>query len=271
MMITGTRVSNSPSFNDVLKTVMASGFDGALMDKDTRHDRWNKSLRDFFKRWLDNQTDGELWEVIASDVEKDGLSRETCFYRIASSAIWARFDGYPANAKNVSLKQLKLWRNKLLELARYSQSLADHHRNQLRFGPDQRTEDAARFYEHEAENFRLSVQKTGAEIEAPRPDRYQSHGRKFTHEHLSFMRSLVTSMRSNFGKPHYEAAAAITNIAYQREDVITAEDVRTACRKLPPVDRQPIYSDEEAAAIGKSMLDALDVAGRKRSGKLDAK
>ena len=89
------------------------------------------------------------------------------------------------------------------------------------------------------------------------------------------MRFLVTHMRQHFGQSYYEAVEAIANIAYPRNnDPITREDVRTACKGLSPVDRLPLPPDltnEEAEAVGKMFLEALDQIRKRETGKLDKK
>ena len=82
-------------------------------------------------------------------------------------------------------------------------------------------------------------------------------------------------MRRHFGQSYYEAVEAIANIAYPRSnDPITREDVRTACKGLSPVDRVPFPPDltnEEAEAVGKMLLEALDQIRQRGTGTLDKK
>jgi hypothetical protein len=239
-----TMPADSPSFKEVLKSVIADGYDGLLLNDEAGfagYDRWNNKLRCFFERWLNNQDDSELWEKIAAGAEKHGMAREICFYRIATSAAWALLAGDPANAENFSPEALRSWRNDFLELARCAQTLADHYRKRG-FYPG--AEEAAQWHEQEAKNFRQSAEETASRIPAERPGRYQSHGRKFTREHIAFMRELAASMRRDSGKPYHEAVAAIANIAYPvirtpdgRRVVVAAEDVHEVCRRLPPVKR----------------------------------
>ena len=252
-----------PTFRDMLKNYIADRIDVPLI-AEPGYTRWNKKLCAFFERWQNTETDNELWSGIAADAEKYGLSREISFFRIASSAAWALLAGDPANVKNFSPTALQLQRERSLDLARCAQSLANHYRAQLRaLGPDQRSEALAQLYEREAEIFRLS-----ADAKALRgAGRYQSRGKKFAREQLSFMRDLVISMRCNFGKPYYEAVAAITNIAYQRADVVTAEEVRTACRGLPRVDRLP----EPTPEIAEAFRQGVERCEENGSGKLDTK
>jgi hypothetical protein len=44
-----------------------------------------------------------------------------------------------------------------------------------------------------------------------------------------FMQEMVNHLRDWTGKPHYDAVAAFTNIAFQDAEVF-GEDVRSACR-----------------------------------------
>jgi hypothetical protein len=252
-----------PSFNDAVKDVIADGY---LLSENPGHARWNKKLREFFERWLDNEGDKKLWDAIANEAAKDGISRNTCFSWIARSAAEALFESDPANVNNFAAKDLRVQSDRFLHLAQCAQSLADHYskRGEM-FG------QVAQWYETEAQNFRRASDEKLEQISWTTAGR-QSHGRKFNREHLLFMRSLVTIMRRRFGQSHYEAVEAIANIAYPREDnPITREDVRTACKRLPSVDRDPVYTAEVLEAAGKMFrgADWLTWLKRYQSGKLD--
>jgi hypothetical protein len=254
-------MSKHPSFNDVVKDVIADGY---LLSENPGHARWNKKLREFFERWSDSQDDRELWDTIAAEAERDGISRKTCFSWIANSAAEALFESDPANARNFTAKDLRLRSDRSQHLAQCAQSLADYYskRGEI-FG------QVAQWYEKEAQNFRRAADEDLEQISWTTAGR-QSRGRKFSREHLLFMRSLVTIMRRRFGQSHYEAVEAIANIAYPRNnDPITREDVRTACKGLPPVDRDPVYTAEELEAAGKGFLEALDQFRKRWTGKLD--
>ena len=252
-------MSIHPSFNEVLKKFIADGYNGLLLDDEPGYARWNKKLREFGERWLNNRDDSELWGGIADNAEKDGLSRETSFYRIAGSSFQALFEGDPANVENFSPKALRLQRDKLLDLARCTQSLADYYRKRVKIFGYAQAADAAQWYEHEAESFRRSAADREANISLVRRGRHQSRGRRFTREHLLFMRSLSGGMCRNFGNPYRKAVAAITNIAHPEAGAIVDEEVRAACKGLPPVERNPIVSDEEAKALGKLFQEGLEV------------
>src|SRR6516164_3567233 len=246
-------MSKHPSFNDAVKDVIADGY---LLSENPGHARWNKKLREFFERWSDSQDDRELWDTIAAEAERDGISRKTCFWLIARSAAEALFESDPANTNNVSAKDLRLQSDRFLHLAQCAQALADHYGKCGEiFG------QVAQWYEKEAQKFRWASDERLEQISSSTAGR-QSHGRKFSREHLLFMRCLVTSMRRHFGQSYYEAVETIANIAYPRNnDPITREDVRTACKGLSPVDRVPFPPDltnEEAEAVGKMLLEALD-------------
>jgi len=117
-------MSKHPSFNDAVKDVIADGY---LLGENPAHARWNKKLREFFERWLDSRDDRELWDTIAAEAERDGISRKTCFWLIARSAAEALFESDPANTNNVSAKDLRLQSDRFLHLAQCAQSLADHY------------------------------------------------------------------------------------------------------------------------------------------------
>ena len=254
-------MSKHPSFNDAVKDVIADGY---LLSENPGHARWNKKLREFFERWSDSQDDRELWDTIAAEAERDGISRKTCFWLIARSTAEALFESDPANTNNVSAKDLRLQSDRFLHLAQCAQSLADHYGKCGEiFG------QVAQWYEKEAHNFRRASDECMKQISRTTAGR-QSHGRKFSREHLLFMRFLVTHMREHFGQSYYEAVEEIANIAYSRQDnPITREDVRTACKGLLPVDRIPLLTGEEAEAAGKMILEALEQIRKRRTGKLD--
>jgi hypothetical protein len=261
-------MSKHPSLNDVVKDLIAAGYYG-LLSEDPGHARWNKKVREFFKRWLDNEDDKELWDTIAAEAERDGISRQTCFRCITTSAAGALFESDPANANNFTAKDLRLQSGQFLHLAQCAQALADHYGKCGEiFG------QVAQWYEKEAQKFRWASDERLEQISGSTAGR-QSHGTKFNREHLLFMRCLVTRMRRHFGQSYYEAVEAIANIAYPRSnDPITREDVRTACKGLSPVDRVPFPPDltnEEAEAVGKMLLEALDQIRKRGTGKLDKK
>jgi hypothetical protein len=251
-------MSKHPSFNEVLKKVMADGGFGLLLDE-PGFARWNKKLRDFVERWLANRDDSKLWEGIADNAEKDGLSRETSYYRIAVSSLQASCAGDPANVENFSPKALRSQSERFLTLAECAQLMAQHYRGRLRvFGQsDQRSEARAQFYEEEAREFR---QASAEALEWASMTRRQSGGVRFTGEQIAFIRSLVENLRRHFGKPYHEAAAAITNIAYP-EETVTADEIRTVCRRVPPMERIPArYLEPLYEAMGKTLLEALETA-----------
>jgi hypothetical protein len=254
-------MSKHPSFNDVVKDVIAGGY---LLSENPGHARWNKKLREFFERWLDNEDDKELWDTIAAEAERDGISRWLCFDCIARSAAAALFESDPANANNFTAKDLRLQSDQFRHLAQCAQSLADHYgKCGETFG------QVTQWYEKEAQRFRCWSDERLEDASSSTAGR-QSHGRKFSREHLLFMRSLVTQMRRNFGQSYYEAVEAIANIAYPRNnDPITREDVRTACKGLSPVDRIPFLTAEAAEAAAEMIREALDQIEKRRTGKLD--
>src|SRR6516162_8661470 len=117
-------MSKHPSFNDAVKDVIADGY---LLSENPGHARWNKKLREFFERWLDNEGDKKLWDAIANEAAKDGISRKACFSWIARSAAEALFESDPANVNNITAKDLRLQSDRFLHLAQCAQSLADHY------------------------------------------------------------------------------------------------------------------------------------------------
>jgi hypothetical protein len=267
-------MTNHPTFKEVLRSVVADGYDGKLLNEELGYARWNKKLRDFVERWLASQTDSELWEGIATDGEKIGLRRRASFFRIAVAAITALFAGDPANVENLSPKALRLQSDQFAHLAQCAQSLAKHYRKRLKvFGPtDHESEARAQFYEEQAEEFRWASVEA---LEWASATSRQSGGTKFTREHLSFMRSLVDNMQRNFEKPNYNAVAAITAIAYPRK-IVTAEEVRTVCRRLPVAGIPVRYSAPLYAATDKTLREtiewqAVEGVGRQSTGKLDRK
>jgi hypothetical protein len=205
--------SSSSTLYDVLtrqKDHIVDGFPG-----------FDIMLRTFLERWSNNRADNKLWKKIATEAAKGGISRETSFNRIIDSAVIALVMGAAAS---ISPKDLRAQVAQYQHLARCAQSLADYH---LKLGVlSDRDQELSRWYEEQARYFRSGLDEDLDNIRfSPR----QSRGRKFTQEHIAFMRSLVTDLRSNFGRPFFEAVAAIANIAYQRKDIMAA-DVREACR-----------------------------------------
>jgi hypothetical protein len=238
----GVTMPKHRTFKDVLKKIMDDGYYG--LSNNTQDVDLLNPLRDLFERWRENQTDSKHWECIADEAERCGLSREASYYQIAATAFDALVAGHPANVVNFSQEALRSQSERYLRLARNAQSLAQHYGKRVEvFGEDGRSGSFAQLHDEQAKDFRQASNDALAKI--PWTNR-QHHGKKFTREQLSFMRSLVTGMQCRFGKPYYEACAAIANLAYRR--VVTAEEVRSACRGMPPIDRRPI-SDEEAARL----------------------
>jgi hypothetical protein len=259
-------MSKHPSFNDVVKDVIADGYDG-LLRKEPGYDRWNSKLSGFFARWLESETDGQLWESIAGGGEKAGVSREACFYRIAISAAEALFAGDPVNSANRSPSRKRAESDYFLHLAKCAEALSKHHRRTVEiYGPNPRSDALAPWFDEEAEKFRRLSKLVISYSTIGR----QSRGRKFAREHLLFMRSLVNSMERNFGKPYYKAVEAITNIAYPQIGDITYEDVRSACRGLRRVNRVPNPSNAEAEIFTKAIKQFIEEL-RTTKGKLSAK
>jgi hypothetical protein len=168
-------MSKHPSFNDVVKDVIADGY---LLSENPGHARWNRKLREFLERWSHNKDDRELWDTIAAEAKRDGISRKRCFRCIATSAAEALFESDPANANNITAKDLRLQSDRFLHLAQCAQSLADHYgkRGEI-FG------QVAQWYEKEAQNFRRASDEHLEQIRWTTAGR-QSHGKKFSREHF---------------------------------------------------------------------------------------
>ena len=206
--------SSSSTLYDVL--TRHTWYDVLTRQKEICESRRYLLLRTFLERWSNNRADNKLWEKIATEAAKGGISRETSFNRIINSAVRAHQVGERAS---ISPKDVRAQVGQYQHLARCAQSLADYH---LKMGH----QAASRYYEEQARYFRsLSDEALDGIRFSPR----QSRGRKFTQEHIAFMRSLVTDLRRDFGRPFFEAVAAIANIAYRRKDIMAA-DVREACR-----------------------------------------
>jgi hypothetical protein len=211
-----------PTFKRALKKIMDDGYCG-LRDDPKALDLLDH-LREFFGRWRDNKTDDHLWERIAADAEHRGLSRTQSYYRIAAIAFEASLiAGHPENPENISPKTLREMKARLDGLAESAAALADWYRSDEIFA----NEKLARSLNQEEKHFRLISDLFGMALGVASPQR---HGKKFAREHLTFMRSLAHYMRREFGRPYYEACAALTNLAYPRKTVATGEDVRLAYR-----------------------------------------
>lgn len=264
-------MSNRPiSFKEAIKKAIAVDNYFGLLSEQAGHERWNKKLRNFFDRWLNSDIDRKLWDNIANNAAKLGHSRNACFYDIGYSAAAALFEGDPANPNNFSPKALRSRSDQYQKLARFARSLANHYRGRARSlgSVDGKFDhEKAEWMDNEAKQLKLMSEH---DLESIRWTQRQGRGRKFTREHISFLRSLVTGMHRQFGKPYYEACVAIACTAYPQL-TLTAEDVRSACRGLPRPPLVERVSDAEAEVLGKSMLEALDQLRRKRTGKLASK
>jgi hypothetical protein len=73
-----------------------------------------------------------------------------------------------------------------------------------------------------------------AEQDRARRSRYRISRERHVREQIAFMHLMVTELRELCRKPHYDAVAVITNIAFPGTEV-TSEHVRAACR---PTTRQ---------------------------------
>lgn len=261
-----------PSLQDVVKEAMADGCWGLLRDG-PGYDRWNNELAEFFGRLaVHTAKEAPRYERIALEAEGNGLSRKYCFHCLAYSAAAALLEADPANLNNFTPKDLHSRSEMYSHLARCARSLADYYGRRAKlFGrQDQKGEIFAKWCDEEANHFDKQAKEDLRQASMSLTGR-QSRGTKFAKEHLLFMRSLSTDMRRHFGKPYHDVVAAISGVAYRRL-VITAEEVRAACRGLPPVEREQHLLDEESK-------EALEVFARLRlaptdkstTGKLDTK
>jgi hypothetical protein len=73
-----------------------------------------------------------------------------------------------------------------------------------------------------------------AERDQVRRSRYRISRQRYIRDRIAFMNRMATCFHELGGKPHYDAIAVITNIAFPDADV-TVENVRAACR---PTTRQ---------------------------------
>jgi len=213
-------MADQPSFKEVLKNVEH------CCRLSHRHRGWNKKLGNFFDRWLNNETGAGLWEKIADDVAPR-LDRRACFDLIARSAVSALADGYGAKRLNpVDLRRLS---TRLSNLSKCAQSLANYHRQKLEDYEKDRDRTLMELYQEEAKDLHQGSDELLLKSMSHELIRRQKGGKKFTQEHLAFMRSLAKSMQWHFGKPYREAVAEITNRAYSNLNV-GAEDISAACK-----------------------------------------
>jgi hypothetical protein len=233
-MMVVTRMPKSPSFKDVLRGVIANRCYGLLLNE-AGYPLWNKKLRGFLERWLNNQDDSARLEKIAASAERRGMSREECFTRIATSAAVALFAGDPLSLRT---RSPEAWRSKSTDyrnLVRCARSLAKYYLRLSKNSPRHfvaMLERRSQFYEQEAKDLRRFSDNALARASTAAR---QSRGKKFSQEHLLFMGLLAARMRRDFGKPHNEAVAAIANIAFPvirarngRPVTVTDEDVQKA-------------------------------------------
>jgi hypothetical protein len=242
------RMSKNPSFKDVLRGVIA-GQDPAQMPQeiDGADAPWNKKLHNFLKRWLNDQANNERWGRIATDAERSGMaerremSREECLSQIVTAAAWAMFAGYSESKR--SRESFLSESAYFHDLASHAQILAAHYSREAERGREKKTKNSwavlvRESIEQRAQLYGREVEALGWEAEKARMlasrAHHQSRGKIFTHEQLSFMRSLAGSLYLNFGEPHCGDVAAITNLAYRNElkRQANAEDVRQACKPV---------------------------------------
>ena len=91
----------------------------------------------------------------------------------------------------------------------------------------------AELHEREAQSFRQLAAKEAEKV-GTRTSRYRISRLKRSRERTAFMHLMATDLRELCGRPHYDAVAAITNIAFPGPGV-TSEHVRAARR---PTTRQ---------------------------------
>jgi hypothetical protein len=95
----------------------------------------------------------------------------------------------------------------------------------------------ADLHEREARLFRQFAAKQ-AEKDRTRTSRYRISRLRRFRERTAFMHLLAADLRELCGRPHYDTVAAITNIAFTGDDVMTSEHVRAACRPTTRKGRQ---------------------------------
>jgi hypothetical protein len=191
-------------------------------------------------RWAtDGWADDVAWRKIEADAEAHGLiPSESAHETVIREALFTRdiAEGV-SHGDDPLLRERKEQRDLLLELADKADDLAKYYAKAEKFSGIamffarflKPVAELRRWHEQEAVLLR---QRAGRE---PKPTTFisrQSGGKKkrlHSRKYNAFMFLMADQMRYMCGKPHYDAVATLTNIAFSGAKV-TADDVRNACR-----------------------------------------
>jgi hypothetical protein len=211
----------------------------------------NAADRAFLKRWFeDPSVNDPIWDRIVAQAPGDTY-RTIIFYALQARRIAedAKYGDDPV------LQERQKQRAELLRMAENADDLARYYQETENYSgiamffqrflvlpvlPEQeavprvelpflRVQQLRELHEREAQLLRRLA---GREPKPTTRISRQSGGknkRKRSREYVAFMYLMVDYMREMCGKPHYDAVATMTNIAYPKSDV-TAIEVRAACR-----------------------------------------
>jgi hypothetical protein len=210
--------------------------------------------RAFISRWL-AEADDPAFERLGTDIIARGKIGENphLIYRTVISLTLSSWHTATDLKHGVDALSWRTQREiaELLALAHKADDLANFFRGsakrnllslispQVRLGPliERRgltsIQHLAALHSREARVFRRFAAKE-AEKDRARTSLYRVSRIKRARERIAFMRLMVADLCGLCGKPHYDAVAAITNIAFPSADM-TSENVRAARR---PTTRQ---------------------------------
>lgn len=208
----------------------------------------------FITRWI-AEADDPVFERLVTDLVEHGEIGDDPYVICGTVVSLARGARYTATdlkhgVDSISqraqgeIAELQQLAQKADDLARFCRGsskldLASLMSPQVRLGPLIKQHgmmpllQLADLHEREARVFRRFAAKE-AEQDRARRSRYRISRERHAREQIAFMHLMATGLRELCGKPHYDAVAAMTNIAFPDADV-ASEHVRAACR---PTTRQ---------------------------------
>jgi hypothetical protein len=221
--------------------------------------------RAFITRWIAEAADPAFERLVTDLIEQGEIADDPyviCRMVISlAHAAWHAATDLKHGVDSISqraqgeITELRQLAQKADDLARFCHGsgkldLASLISPQVRLGPlitQQRMmplQQLADLHDREAQLFRQFAAKE-AERDRVRRSRYRISRERHVREQIVFMHLMAADLRELCGKPHYDAVAATTNIAFPGADV-TSEHVRAACRPTTRQGRRP-----KAGALGR--------------------
>lgn len=211
----------------------------ALLGVRFKSDGLDEPDRAHLKRWIENHVSGDdpMWGRIAADARARGVWPRRAIYRtIIRYALAARRIAEAVTlGEDPILREKRQQRVELLALAEKADDLASYyqaaeHYSGIAMFFQRFLKPVEQLRELHQQEARLLRRRAGKEPEPTTFISRQSGGknrRAHSRKYKAFMSLMADHMREGCGKPHHNAVAMMTNIAFPRAKV-TADDSSSA-------------------------------------------